>query len=159
MMHRWFQHTLALALLACVAIPALAQTQTCLQAAQQSFYNKRLDETILVLEDCKSRAWPSLNASEKTAALRLLAISYFATGEDNFARMSVEDLIREDRSYRANPQLDPVFFQALVREFRPKWYQKRWVQLIGVAVVGGTVAFALTRPEGPQALPGPPLPN
>ena len=150
----WFKRVLIVAVIGGMAAPALAQN--CLDDAQRRYDNRRLSEAIFLLEDCKSQGWPSLDTRQKTTALRLLAISYFATREPESARESVRLLLREDDDYEANPDEDPLFFQAWVDELRPKaWHQKWWVRIGGGAVLGGVLVFALTGGKKTQPLPGP----
>ncbi len=149
----WLRGVLGLIVIACMAPPTLAQN--CLDEAQISYRNMRLSEAIGVLEDCRGRQWPDLETSQKTAALRLLAISYFASRDSVLATGAVVELLGEDRGYRTDPDGDPEFFQRWVGELRPKaWYQKRWIQITGGLLIGGTVGYLLFKPETKLPLPG-----
>ena len=144
----WLAQMLVLAALSSMAAPALAQTCSPMNA-QNSYDNMRLNDAIDWLEPCRRRDWwGDLDKGQKTVVLRLLALSYQAKNEPDSSRAVVRVLIRTDRRYRAS-LADPPFFHALVQEFRPKWYQKRWVQLGGTALVGGVSAYFLTRKKTP----------
>lgn len=153
MVMRWFNRVLILTLIGCLAAPVLAQDQPCrLDEARRAFESLRLTETIQELEDCRNRGWPELDTNQKIVALRLLALAYIEDAELDKAEESVRLLMLEDRSYRS-PENDPLIYQNWVKELKPKaWYQKRWVQLGGIAVVG-VLSFVLLGPqEGPQPL-------
>ncbi len=100
-----------------------------------------------------------MDRDARIEALRFLALSYVEQGMMDVARESVQLLLQEDRRYQAPPD-DPGVFRNWVEALRPKaWYQKRWVQISSVAVVGGVLGFVLTGPgkEGPAPLPPPVL--
>lgn len=158
----WLARMLVLAALGSMATPALAQTlaRACntINAnnnyAQNHYENMRLDQAIDWLEACRAGdRWRGLHKDQKTAVLRLLALSHQAKNERDPAREAVRVLVRTDRRYSTNVN-DPIFFRNWVKEFKPKWYQKRWVQLGGAVLVGGVSAFLLTRKP---TLPIPPL--
>ena len=135
-----------------------APTQNCLVKAQTDYLNMRLEDTIRVLNKCKEEGLPDLDRSQKTAALRLLAISYFASGDSILARTSVVDLLKVDRRYRSNPNIDPVFFETWVHDLRPKaWHQKWWVRAAGGALISGVAGcwMAGCFTSKPKDLPGP----
>jgi len=154
----WLTRMLVIAVMGSIAAPALAQNCG-MDEAQNHYDNMRLIEAIRLLEDCRrGNRWWYMVKAQKSGALRLLAFAYDARNEPDSSRAAVQQLVSKvDQGYRA-AATDPEFFQALVREFRPRWYQKRWVQLGGAAVIGGVIAFALTRPEGPQGPQRLPLP-
>ena len=151
----WLTRMLVLAVIGCMAAPALAQN--CLMEDAQNHYdNMRLIDAIRLLEDCRrGDRWWYLEKAQKAGALRLLAFAYDARNEPDSSRAAVRALMLEDQGYRA-AATDPEFFQAWVREFRLRWYQKRWVQLGGAAVIGGVLSILLLR-TNPSDLPGPPM--
>ena len=87
--------------------------------------------------------------------MRLIALSYFERDDLDSTRIWVRKFVV--KGYRADALNDPLFFQQLVREFKPKWHQKRWVRVTalgGALVLGGVLGFVLR--GGPEPLPGPP---
>ena len=153
MAKRWLYRILVLLLIGGAAAPVLAQD--CLDEARDTFASLRLSETIVLLEDCRSRGWPEMETNQKIAALRLLALAYIEEAEIDKARESVRLLMQEDRGYRA-PETDPMIYQDWVEELRPKtWYQKRWVQLGAATVVGVVLGIVFTPAQGPADLPAP----
>ena len=156
----WFKRIFLLAVLGCTAAPALAQNCP-LDEVEINYRNMRLPAAIDSLNVCRQdRVWNRLGKNDKLRVFRLLAFSYHFKNEPDVARMQVQALMQEEPRYRP-ATTDPEFFQVLVREFTPpKWYQKRRVQVVGGVLIGAAaLIFALTRPEGPQSLPGPPLPG
>ena len=154
-MVRRLRRFLMLAVMACTAAPALAQN--CLIEAQTYYRDMRLGPAIDVLEQCRAEGLPGLDRSQKTAALRLLSISYFARGDTTLARTAVEDLLAEDRRSRSDPLEDPVFFQDWVHDLRPKlWHRKWWVRITGGALITGAVVCRLAGcfSSDPRPLPG-----
>lgn len=136
-----------------------AQAQNCLVKAQTHYRNMRLKEAIRVLDDCQDQGWQGLdNSSQKTAALRLLAISYFTRGDSTLAQTSVIALLEVDGRYRSDPNIDPVFFETWVHELRPRaWHQKWWVRAAGGALISGVAGCwaAGCFTSKPKDLPGP----
>ena len=98
--------------------------------------------------------------SQATQALRLMALSSYARREPaDSTEQWIKKLVTLDRRYQADPEEDPLFFQTLVDDLRPRrFYQKRWVQVGGALVVGGligcVVAGCFEKTIAP--LPGPP---
>lgn len=170
MVKRWFRHTLMLALLGATlpAATALAQAPECtpriLNRASTMYDLGRYDSTILLLRPCLEQERFSNNEDEQ-AAYRLVALSYFENNDLELAKDWIRRLVREYREYVAIPATDPPFFQHWIDTYRPKkWYQKSWVRLGALAVVGGTTTYLLTRPGDapvvlvPRAIPPLPLP-
>lgn len=98
--------------------------------------------------------------SQATQALRLMALSSYARREpaDSTAQW-IKKLVTLDRRYRADPEEDPLFFQNLVDDLRPRrFYQKRWVQIGTGVLLGGLVTCALAGcfEKEITPLPGPP---
>lgn len=173
MAHRSLRHLLALAFLwgALPTATALAQDPPCppepgaaqdslanaaLASAQRLFGLELYDEVVRVLEPCVA----ALDTPSQREALRLLAISYYETGNQGAAQDAVRRLVRGvDRRYPENREEDPLYLREWVAEFRPKWYENRLVQLGGVAVVSGVLGFILLQPEDTPTPPlaGPPV--
>ncbi len=152
---RLFGFRLIFALMVCLAPASAVQAQVrcdnALQRAQQLFDRQQVDQAIRLLRPCQA----ALEGSQRQAAMRLLALSYFERDDRDSTRIWVRELVR--RGYRATEMDAPLYFQDLVREFKPKWHQKRWVRITalgGVAVLGGVLGYALK--GGPDPLPGPP---
>ena len=132
------------------------QAQNALEQAQRLYRLEFFIEAVQLLAPCV----PMLDKPSKSEALRLMAIAHYEAGEPDSSRLWVRQLVRRvDRRYRVDPAEDPLFFQDLVRQLRPKWYQKRWVQFSGGLVVSGVLGYVLFRPEDrpPGPLAGPPV--
>ncbi len=98
--------------------------------------------------------------SQATQALRLMALSSYARREptDSTAQW-IKKLVTLDRRYRADPEEDPLFFQDLVDDLRPRrLYQKRWFQIVGGGLIGAGAACLMLgcHKKNPSPLPGPP---
>ena len=140
--------------LACQRDPGVAQDS--LASAQRLFGLELYDEVVRALGPCV----PALDRASQREALRLLAISYYETGEQEVARRTVRQLVRSvDRRYPEDNEDDPLYLREWVAALRPKWYENTWVQIGGVAVVGGVLSFILLQPENrpPEPVAGPPL--
>ena len=153
MANAWLKQMLILALIGGIAAPTLAQNCRRMDDVQSHYDNMRLNEAIRLLEDCRrGNQWEALDIAQKVVALRLLALSYIAKNEMDSSKVAVQELMQENRGYRA-PVDDPMIYQNWVNDLRPKaWYQKRWVQLGGLAVVGVLGYLVFGPEEGPQPL-------
>ncbi len=163
MANRWFKRVVVLVLLwALVPLVVLAQgclddpeqAQNALEEAQRLYRLELFIEVVQKLEPCV----PMLDKPSQAEALRLMAIAHYEAGEPDSSRQWVRQLVRRvDRRYRVDPAEDPLFFQDLVRQLRPKWYQKRWVQVGSGLVLSGVVGYVHFRPQvrppGPLADP------
>ena len=132
------------------------QAQNALEEAQRLYRLELFIEAVQLLAPCV----PLLDKPLKIEALRLMAIAHYESGEPDSSRQWVRQLVRRvDRGYRVDLAEDPLFFQDLVRQLRPKWYQKRWVQVSGGVVLGVVLGYVLFRPEvrPPGPLAGPPV--
>ena len=156
MTNRWFGLLLVLAPLVCLAptsaVRAQASCDNALQQAQQLFDRQQVIQTIRLLQRCEG----VLEGAQRQVAMRLIALSYFEGDDRDSTRFWVRKLVREE-GYRADKLKDPLYIQSLVRDFTPKWHQKRWVRITalgGIAVLGGVLGYVLR--GGPDPLPGPP---
>ena len=171
MMNRWRKRIPALVLIGSV-LPAVAaaQAQPACNDVRLNDANRLYDlgffeEVADTLKTClPGRIRPGVprfrRRSQATQALRLMALSSYARREPaDSTEQWIKKLVTLDRRYRADPEEDPLFFQTLVDDLRPRrFYQKRWVQVGGALVVGGligcVVAGCFEKTIAP--LPGPP---
>ena len=164
-------YILALGLLGGVLPPAAAQAQAAiacdemlLDEANGLYDLGRFDETIEKLKPCLPGRFrlgeQHFRGRQATQALRLMALSSYAMRQPpDSTSQWVQKLVKLDRRYQADPEEDPLFFQYLVDDLWPsRWYQRRWVQIGGVLIVGGLVGCWLGGcfENEIQPLPGPP---
>lgn len=152
-MNKTYRYAVVAVLLGCTApiLPVHAQAPECtpriLNRATTLYDLGRRDSTLFnLLRPCLLDKDGFSDDQDRIAAYRLMALSHFANHELESAKDWIYRLVHEYEDYRANPDVDPVFFQDWLETYRPKeWHQKTWVRLLGLAAVGGTATYLLTR--------------
>ena len=159
-----------LVLIGCLRPAVTAQAQTACDDVRLNDANRLydlgfFDEVSDTLQTClPGRIRPGgqrfRRRSQATQALRLMALSSYARREPaDSTRQWIKQLVTLDRRYRADPEEDPLFFQNLVDDLRPRrFYQKRWVQIGTGVLVGGLAVCVLAGcfEKKITPLPGPP---
>ena len=171
-MNRWLKWIMALAVIGCTALPAVAQgvqvcactegTPTRLQGALR---NMLLSDNLLCeLTECEEEDWPDSfwSTREKEDAYRYMVFfHHFKGGDAASVRRSVERLL--DVNPRYDPDPDPFFFQNMVEEEktarRRKKRRNRFIGFGGAALISGMAAYFLSRTTPPDPLPLPLLPG
>jgi len=159
---------------ACLAIALGASSsahaqETCnalmLQNANRAYEFGRFQDAVDLLDPCLPDGFDS--KTEKTDALRLVALAHLALDSEPQARDITRQILRLDSRYRANPAQDPLLFVDMVNDLRPKWYTwmykgNGWKSWTGrTLLVGAMVSVPLMLQSDPVPdLPLPPaLPN
>lgn len=120
------------------------------------------DDAFSLLRPCVPDGFPE--KAQRVDAYGLMARFYIATDSLEYARLWIEQLLREEPRYRPDPRLEGFLFTDMVQELRPRWYSwlwrgNAWYQWVGRGVLVSGVAsipFLLRGDEEPD-LPEPPL--
>ena len=139
--------------------------------AEEAYFTADFDTAIRLLETCLDEV--DLSNDDRTRFYRLLGFAYLAQGNQEQARLAVENLFDLDESYEARPEEDRPDFVQLVEEVRAsrsvaeeeeegrRWW--RWIAGGAATAVVGAAAVLLTGGNGngggPEPLPTPPIPN
>ncbi len=142
--------------------PGFSQTQNaCAEAlarAQQDYEFGRFDRVIERMKPCLAGDFD--DDAQAIQVYRLVSLAYIRNDYPNLAKTAVQEILRLNPAYAANPDDSPAFAQML-DELRPqlgkKSGQKKWRLIIGgglVSAAGITAYFLGIKQE--RQIPAPP---